>query len=165
MWSDYYLHLLTPLAQKIHERNVRLGFYEPEKVRDFDGMMMNVVGEVSEAHEEWRHGRGFNETYWMVDASVGDSFRAQDGKLYVRNYDYDSLTDQPEWLEMTPKLLRNMPNMVGYLKPEGIPSELADIIIRVLDIAAFHEIDIAGAIADKMLYNETRPYRHGNKRS
>ena len=47
---------------------------------------------------------------------------------------------------------------------ESIPSELADIIIRVLDTTAMHGIDIEKAVMDKMSYNKTRPYRHGGKR-
>lgn len=46
------------------------------------------------------------------------------------------------------------------MKPEGVPSEMADIIIRVLDACAAWGIDIDEAIEDKMRYNRTRPYKH-----
>jgi NTP pyrophosphatase (non-canonical NTP hydrolase) len=49
-------------------------------------------------------------------------------------------------------------------KPEGVPSELADIIIRVLDLAEINGIDIDLALETKMAYNRTRPYRHGGKK-
>lgn len=49
------------------------------------------------------------------------------------------------------------------VKPEGVPVELADTIIRILDFAARHAIDMEYALAVKMKYNETRPYRHGGK--
>jgi len=48
----------------------------------------------------------------------------------------------------------------GYSKLE---EELADVVIRLLDFAAGAGLDIAGAVAAKMAYNETRPYRHGGK--
>jgi len=48
-------------------------------------------------------------------------------------------------------------------KPEGVPVELADIIIRVCDLAKKHEIDLDAAIEMKMQFNSDRPYRHGNK--
>jgi len=48
-------------------------------------------------------------------------------------------------------------------KPEGVPIELADLIIRVLDTCAAYNIDIEKAIAEKMDYNKTRSYRHGGK--
>lgn len=49
-------------------------------------------------------------------------------------------------------------------KPEGIPIELADIVIRVLDLAAALDINLADAIATKVSYNATRERRHGGKR-
>lgn len=44
-------------------------------------------------------------------------------------------------------------------KPEGIPIELADVIIRVLDYCGYAGIDIDAAISQKHEYNRTRPYR------
>lgn len=48
-------------------------------------------------------------------------------------------------------------------KPCGIPSELADIVIRVLDTCVFYGIDIGKVIIQKHEYNKSRPYRHGGK--
>ena len=46
-------------------------------------------------------------------------------------------------------------------KPEGIPIELADAIIRILDFCGHSGIDIVSAIQIKMEYNKTRPHKHG----
>jgi NTP pyrophosphatase (non-canonical NTP hydrolase) len=48
-------------------------------------------------------------------------------------------------------------------KPEGLPSELADIIIRVADLCGALGIDLGEIIELKSRYNETRGYRHGSK--
>lgn len=58
------------------------------------------------------------------------------------------------------------PNETYYInnKPEGIPSELADVIIRIFDMCKFYNIDIESMIKEKHEYNKTRPYRHGGKR-
>jgi NTP pyrophosphatase (non-canonical NTP hydrolase) len=46
-------------------------------------------------------------------------------------------------------------------KPEGIPAEFADVLIRVLDSCAFYKIDIHAAVLEKHAYNKTRPIRNG----
>ncbi|MDR2336521.1 MAG: hypothetical protein LBE03_00235 [Candidatus Nomurabacteria bacterium] len=48
-------------------------------------------------------------------------------------------------------------------KPEGIPMELADCVIRIFDFCEANEIDIEKAILEKMEFNKTRPFRHGKK--
>ena len=48
-------------------------------------------------------------------------------------------------------------------KPEGIPVELADIIIRVLDVAEHYNLDMEKVILKKHKYNVGRPYKHGKK--
>lgn len=45
----------------------------------------------------------------------------------------------------------------------GIPSELADVIIRVLDMCGKHNIDIETVVEEKHQFNKTRSHRHGNK--
>ena len=49
-------------------------------------------------------------------------------------------------------------------KPEGVPIELADVVIRIFDFCGLHNINLQSAIVTKMLYNQTRPYRHGGKK-
>ena len=49
-------------------------------------------------------------------------------------------------------------------KPEGLPVELADIVIRVADLAGAMGVDLEDAVIRKMQYNAGRPMRHGGKR-
>jgi len=48
-------------------------------------------------------------------------------------------------------------------KPEGVGEELADVIIRVCDMAMLFNIPLEDCIRHKMLYNRTRPKHHGGK--
>ena len=48
-------------------------------------------------------------------------------------------------------------------EPEGLGSELADIIIRVCDDAGAMGIDLAAELRAKLDYNRTRSHKHGGK--
>lgn len=50
-------------------------------------------------------------------------------------------------------------------KPCGIPVEFADVFIRLMDNCERFGIDLASVIHLKMMYNATRPYRHGGKKA
>jgi len=49
-------------------------------------------------------------------------------------------------------------------KPDGIPIELADIVIWVAALCGYYGIDLEAALRMKLDYNKTRPYRHGDKK-
>lgn len=49
-------------------------------------------------------------------------------------------------------------------KPEGVPIELADAIIRILDLCSHYGINIEQAVREKIEYNKTREYKHGGKK-
>lgn len=48
-------------------------------------------------------------------------------------------------------------------KPEGLPSEMADVFIRLCDAAYQLDIDLASAVELKLKYNRSRPFKHGGK--
>jgi len=48
-------------------------------------------------------------------------------------------------------------------KPEGVPSEIADALIRILDFAGEHDIDLADVVRRKLAYNATREAMHGRQ--
>lgn len=48
-------------------------------------------------------------------------------------------------------------------KPEGVPAELADVVIRCMDMADYYGIDLETAIKEKHEFNKTRPYKHGKR--
>jgi NTP pyrophosphatase (non-canonical NTP hydrolase) len=45
----------------------------------------------------------------------------------------------------------------------GIEVEFADVIIRIMDVAAALGMNLGGAIQAKMAFNETRPHKHNKK--
>lgn len=52
----------------------------------------------------------------------------------------------------------------GNPKPEGIPVEIADCLIRLFDDIGYYSIPIHLAYEAKKEYNKSRPHRHGGKR-
>lgn len=48
-------------------------------------------------------------------------------------------------------------------KPEGVGSEMADVLIRLLDTCDVYGIDLNAEYERKIAYNRTRPYQHGGR--
>lgn len=49
----------------------------------------------------------------------------------------------------------------GKFKPEGVPSEIADVIVRCADFAWTEGFDLSQIVIEKLEYNNTRPHKHG----
>jgi NTP pyrophosphatase (non-canonical NTP hydrolase) len=49
-------------------------------------------------------------------------------------------------------------------KPQGMATELADAVIRILDLCAYHGINMEEEMIRKMQYNISRTHKHGGKR-
>lgn len=47
---------------------------------------------------------------------------------------------------------------------DSFGDELADAVIRIMDLCAALEIDLQGHVEAKMRYNKTRPHKHGGKK-
>lgn len=45
----------------------------------------------------------------------------------------------------------------------GVEAELADVVIRIMDMAAMRNWNVAGALVAKAEMNKTRSYKHGGK--
>lgn len=77
----------------------------------------------------------------------------------ARNGIHRGPSDKKIWYEKS----RNAEGLEDYTYMTNIEEELADIIIRSLDMAARLELDIHRAVACKHGYNKERPHRHGGK--
>lgn len=64
-------------------------------------------------------------------------------------------------VEGTDEFITLVPKEGVPVKPEGVGSEMADILIRLLDDAERFGVDLVFEFERKMAYNATRPYRHG----
>lgn len=112
------VHGFDKLQRAAYDTAKEKGWYDPPKT--FGEQLLLIIGEISEASEEYRNGKLYNEIYFEKDKN-------------------------------------------GVGKPCGIPIELADAVIRMMDMCQDRNIDLFDAIIMKMLYNLERPIRHGNK--
>jgi NTP pyrophosphatase (non-canonical NTP hydrolase) len=115
--------------------------------------MARAITEWQEEIHAWSRGRGWHDTprdlatyLMLINCEVAEAFEE------FRN-------------GHEPTEVYIVPDKRGHPKPEGVPVELADIAIRLLDTCAALGIDLEAEMVRKMAYNETREYRHGNKRA
>lgn len=130
--------MLIKLRDEIHKNAVAHGWWEEE--RSFAEIIALCHSELSEALEEYRNKKPmlyYQCEYHDTRIKCPDQY---DGCQYGKN------------------------NGCNLRKPEGIASELADTIIRILDYCGKMNIDIEEAIRIKHEYNKTRPYKHGGKK-
>lgn len=131
---------LNSLRDACHTNAKYKGFHDPE-VRPSVGESIALIhSELSEALEDHRKGHTPNHVWYEEKA----------GKEVLKT---DRFAKDAEM---------GMP--VTLNKPCGIPSEMADVIIRVLDFCGLHDIDIDRAVRQKMAFNAQRPFRHGDKK-
>ncbi len=127
-------------AEKIFQANSKQGFWDEE--RNFAEMLMLVVSELSEAVEADRKGRSAN-----IDAFGQKTWTNQiDGRTMTQE-------EQDERFKL----------VFAETIKDSKEDEIADAIIRLLDVSAGLGIDIEFHIKAKMRYNSLRPYKHGKK--
>jgi NTP pyrophosphatase (non-canonical NTP hydrolase) len=144
---------LDQLAKAIYRINRDNGWFDPDAAqRSVNDELMLIVGEVAEAHEEDRAGHDMTERYYTYVFKGPHDEESRGVQRYLQ-----ACRDVGVAPEMN-----QIP--VRFRKPEGIPSELADIIIRVLDVAYRYGIDLEEVLLEKLAFNETRGYRHGGKK-
>src|SRR5574343_116152 len=132
---------LNKSAQIIFQNNKAKGFWDNE--RNVGELLMLVVSELGEAMEAHRKGR-FAE---------------------VSNFD-EALSKS--------RIINKDPTYTGTITPESayaahfkswmkdtFEDEIADAVIRLLDLSAGLGIDLEKHINAKVRYNETRPKLHG----
>lgn len=140
------LNIPTFLSGAHPDRGSFLGRIVEKFIRLFPAIERNywmarislIPTEAAEALEELRNGRRVNET-WFSARYRGD--------LYAWN--------EGEYPDVLPE------GILG--KPEGVPSEIVDGIVRSFDIADEAKFDLAIELDRKLAYNATRARLHGKK--
>lgn len=123
---------LNELSKVIYERAKEKGFHNPQ--REIGTILMLIVSELSEALEADRVGRYAD---WSpIDEMISDGYTWEDSSMSFEYAFEHNIKDSFE-------------------------DEIADSIIRLLDLCGLKEIDIEKHITHKLEYNLTRSNKHG----
>lgn len=105
-------------------------------------------------HGWWETKRSFGEIIALCHSELSEALEEhRNGKPHLYVLDVQSGNNAQ---------ITDIAKFIGS-KPEGVATELADCIIRILDYCAYADIDIDTTLKIKHEYNKTRPYRHGGK--
>lgn len=99
--------------------------------------------------------KNIGESLCLIHSEVSEALECDRKDKYVK----------PGALNKTSGLANNEDFKASFQKniKDTFEDELADIIIRVLDLAAYKQINIHAHIKAKVRYNSLREYQHGKK--
>ncbi len=112
----------------------------PEKIRHWQ----KAIHEYACDKGWWDSERSFGDICSLFHSEVSEAFEE-----YRNGHALDEVYTNPEKPE----------------KLEGVPVELADVVIRICDFAQWAGIDLQAVMAQKHAFNLTRPHRHGGKKA
>lgn len=113
---------------------------------------MNTIREWQKAMYEIAKSKGFHENETILNLNVPEKLaliHAEVSEALEAYRDPDMREQGPIFTDLA----------TG--KPEGFTVELADAVIRILDLCGAMNLDLEGAMRMKAEYNKTRPYKHG----
>lgn len=111
--------------------------------------MAAEVQEVNKALGWHDDGRTFGDDIALLHSEVSEALEA------FREHGLEDYTN--------PRIYLPGGQLGPLPKPEGVGSEFADLLIRLLDVSARRGVDLRAEYERKVAYNRTRPYRHGGK--
>lgn len=148
---------LHDIQRTSHENSRAHGFWDGPENDNVPTKLALIHSEVSEALEAFREGKMETGIAWKNGPTTPPfaEIKVDHDGSWVREGPHD------HWVVATDEAMASL----GFLgKPEGFPSELADVIIRVADLAERLGIDLEHEIQLKYDYNQTREKMHGGKR-
>jgi len=126
--------MLNELRDEIHKNAINHGFYDTDEDKNVLVKLMLIVSELGEACEAYR-----GEKYANIDRHKVEKWYIEKSNLNLEGIAFKM-----------------------YIK-DTFEDEIADAIIRLLDLCGHLGIDIAEHVRLKMDYNKNRPYKHNKK--
>lgn len=131
--------------------NIKDGGFPVRQVQETEilATMMEEVSACNHAKGWYDEDRRFGEDVALLHSEVSEMLEA------FREHGVSDATVREDAMEYA---------IIANPKPEGVGSEAADVLVRLLDTCQRHNIDLFAQWRRKMDYNWTRPYRHGGKK-
>lgn len=123
----------------------------------------NLHGDLAEI-QQWVHEVNLANGWFEADRTFGDEVALLHSEVSEMLEDFRSKGDAGAYYmdEGGETYLTSHQDYEGN-KPLGVPSECADVLIRLLDTCARYDIDLEAEVVAKLKYNATRGHRHGGK--
>jgi len=146
---------LQEWAEKIHDNALNKGFYNKQKNLYFThNQRLEIIKELCEFHDAWKKD---NQKYKEELADV--VIRILD-YVYYQGYKIDGSSFLSEITEKEIYTIsREVYFLISYVKDDWY----MPVIFRCFQLATYLNFDLIQEIENKMQYNTTRPYLHGNK--
>jgi NTP pyrophosphatase (non-canonical NTP hydrolase) len=127
---------IKEIAVEIHQTNCKNGFWDDKEKKNIGEVLMLCVSELAEALEADRKGKHADTSH--IDVMESKGYTWDDSKISFTTAFQQDVKDTFE-------------------------DEIADTVIRLLDLSEGLGIDIEKHIRLKLEYNKTRPHKHGKK--
>jgi hypothetical protein len=151
MFSEaMFLDTFENLQRNIHEINVAHGFWDEGEFTVEVNCGPVGMEDITYKKNPWN----FGEKIGLVHAELSEALECHRDPLPV-DFKHNEIQWWSEDGGVSDKWSKD------YNHPEGLPIELADAVIRIMDLAHKMGIDLGRAILEKVRYNRDRPYRHG----
>lgn len=121
----------------------------------------NIAHDAAQLKGWWEDERTVGDIMALIHSEVSEVLE-EHREGHEPAYVYQNKHNRREGFFLTPDA--NADCIDPNAKPLGIPIELADIIIKILDYCGKEDIDIQRAVAWKLRYNLGRDHKHGGKR-
>lgn len=145
--------MLNQLRDECHKNAVDHGFWE-------------VVGDDGIVIKDGEEKNTFAKCMALVVSEIGEAIEADRKKNWLKDKDMDLRIGEDrntlaKFVKKSSVEERN--SFTKEVLKGNVEEEIADILIRIMDLSSHYNIDLDSIVRLKMDYNASRPYKHNKE--